>query len=289
MRTLTIKRAKKYVAWMSKTKIYIEDPISGDTTIGGVPCRKLGELKNGSEKSFPIGNEAARVFTICDKLSKSFCNEFYPIPAGEEDVYLTGQHRYNLATGNAFVFDDNYSPEVLSNRKKNKKKGLVILVIAAIIGFISGFFSVSELFGTTDKSFTAEEMSITLTTEFFSLDKENFDGIFTSEDVVVLVSKDSVAEYEFLEDKTLEEYGSIVSESTEQSYSELKKEDGLTYFSYTTEIADSGDVYDYKAYIFKTDDAFWLVQFATLTEDTEAYAEQIRQWAGTISFGEENS
>lgn len=80
MRNLTIKRTKTFVGCAMKMKFYIEDPTSTEITIGGVPCRKLGELKSGKEMTVAIGDEAAKVFAIVDSLSKEYCNEFYPLP-----------------------------------------------------------------------------------------------------------------------------------------------------------------------------------------------------------------
>ena len=37
-----------------KMKIYIEDYASFELTINDIPCRKIGELKNGEEKTFPV-------------------------------------------------------------------------------------------------------------------------------------------------------------------------------------------------------------------------------------------
>ena len=49
MRKLTIKRAKSFVASLTKVKVYIEDQLSNELTINNVPCRKLGNIKNGEE------------------------------------------------------------------------------------------------------------------------------------------------------------------------------------------------------------------------------------------------
>ena len=60
MRNLTIKRNKTFVACLAKMKVYIEDASANDLTINGIPCRKLGDLKNGEEKNFSIGENAAK-------------------------------------------------------------------------------------------------------------------------------------------------------------------------------------------------------------------------------------
>lgn len=139
MRNLTIKRKKKFVACLGKLKVYIEDFQASELIISGVPCRKLGDLKNGEEKTFEIGENAAKVFVIADTLSKDFCTEFYQLSEGQDNIVLTGENYFNPANGNAFRFDNNNSAEVLAARKKGNKKGTVILVIAIIVGFIIGF------------------------------------------------------------------------------------------------------------------------------------------------------
>jgi len=75
MRRLTIKREKSFVASLAKLKIYIEDPASDEIRINGTPCRKIGDLKNGEEKTFEINEQKAKVFVIADNLSKEYCNE----------------------------------------------------------------------------------------------------------------------------------------------------------------------------------------------------------------------
>ena len=105
MRTLTVKRDKRYVGSLAKIKLYIEDPTSNDIVINHVKCRKLGEIKNGEEKSFVIEENEAKVFAITDKLSKGYCNDYYKIPAGNEDVFIQGRTSFCLISGNAFLFD----------------------------------------------------------------------------------------------------------------------------------------------------------------------------------------
>ena len=100
------------------------------------------QSKNGEEKSFEIGEEATRVYVIADILSKSYCNEFYPIDAGTEDVYLSGKNTLPVR-GNPFRFDNQTDPEAIENRRKGKGKAVTVIVIAAIVGFVIGFLVVS--------------------------------------------------------------------------------------------------------------------------------------------------
>lgn len=145
MRNLTIKRTKSFVACLGKMKVYIEDPTSNELFINDVPCRKLGDLKNGEEKTFLIDENEAKVFVIADKLSRNYCNEFFRIPAGYGDVFLSGKNHYNPASGNPFRFDGVTDEEVLKNRKKGTQKGLIVMCVAVVIGFILGFILTAGL------------------------------------------------------------------------------------------------------------------------------------------------
>lgn len=139
MRNLTITRRKSFVACLGTAKVYIEDATSGEKTINGISCRQIGTLKNGETQIFSVDEKEQRVFVIFDSMSV----DYYIIPAGAEDVSLSGQCKYNPAAGNAFRFDGVTDEEVLQNRKKNNGKGIVILIIAVIIGFAIGFLITS--------------------------------------------------------------------------------------------------------------------------------------------------
>lgn len=127
MRNLTMERVKSFVGSLAKMKVYIEDPFSNELVINNVPCRKLGELKNGETQTFEIGEEAAKVFVIADKISRNFCNDYYEIPAGQENVFLSGKNKFNLATGNAFRFDNNENTHTLGNRRVTPLKNTPVL------------------------------------------------------------------------------------------------------------------------------------------------------------------
>ena len=146
MRKLTIKRRKKYVACLASMKVYIEDHSSSEITINDIPCRKLGNIKNGEEKTFEIGEQAAKIFAIADSLSKDYCNDFYELPEGQEDVSLSGENYFNPASGNAFRFDNNENQAALANRKRGTRRGLIVMIVAFIVGAVIGYLVVSNLF-----------------------------------------------------------------------------------------------------------------------------------------------
>lgn len=200
MRNLTIHRIKTFVGCMAKMRVYIEDPEAGDLDINGVLCRKIGELKNGEEKTFAITQHAVKVYVIAGTSSRNFCNDYCTVPEGTEDVHLTGKNRYNPANGNAFRFDGIHDEDVNQNRKKGFKKGLVVLIASALVSFVIWFvIALLPSLITSPKTFTADEMQITLHDGFTEVELENVHVCYATKEVVVFAIKEAVADTPILE------------------------------------------------------------------------------------------
>ena len=285
MRNLIIKRAKSFVGCLGKMKIYVEDIISGDTVINNTLCRKIGDLRNGEEKTFQIGEQALKVFVIADKLSKNFCNDYYQIPYGQTDVYLSGKNKFNPANGNAFRFDNNESEGVLANRKNGTKKGLLILLGAIVVGFIMGFLISFNFFSDQspkEKVFSFDGMKITLTDEFKETSIENYTVAYDSKNIAVFVLKESFSLGDGFQNLTLNEYEDLVIRAASLSDVQKKTADGLNWFEYPATNSETGDTYRYFSYVYKTGNAFWVVQFATLDGNAEKYFPKITDWASSV-------
>ncbi|MCH5320787.1 MAG: hypothetical protein J1E36_03430 [Eubacterium sp.] len=289
MRNLTIKRTKSFVACLANMKVYIEDPSSAEIMINNTPCRKIGTLKNGEEKTFVIDENAAKVFIIADKLSKGYCNDFFPIPAGEEDVFLSGKNQFNPANGNAFLFDVLMNEEMIQNRKNGTKKGIIVLIAAFIIGFIISFAVVLSSFSgaakIAPKDFSSNGMTITLTNQFAETSMTGYTVCYDSKDVAVFALKEDFSLMDGFDNYTLEQYGELVlSNNPSASNCELKNDHGLTYFEYQFTNSQNNESYYYFTTLHKASDAFWIVQFVTSEGDLQQYQETFVEWAQTIEF-----
>jgi len=287
MRNITIKRTKSFVGCLVKMKIYIEDPTSQEMQVNGISCRKIGDLKNGEEKTFQIGEQEAKIFVIADTLSKNFCNEFYQLPEGSEDIFLSGKNKFNPASGNAFRFDNNESEENIENRKRGTRKGLLIMLAAGLIGAFAGYIITSGLFLNKTpnvKTFSSYGLTITLTDDFREADLENYTVAYDSKIAAVFALKEEFTLAEGFEDYTLEQYADLLIQVNNLGAAEIKNADGLTHFEYEFTNPQTNDVYQYFSYVYKTDDAFWLVQFAVLKDNAGDYAQQITEWAKSVDF-----
>ena len=287
MRNLTIKREKSFVASLVKMKVYIEDPASNEIRINNIPCRKIGDLKNGEEKSFQIDEHEMKVYVIVDNLSKDYCNDFYQLSAGQEDVFLSGKNKFNPANGNAFRFDNNENEDTTASHKRGSQKGLLVLIAAVIIGAVAGYSLTTGLFSNktaNPKDFSSNGMTITLTDEFVKTDVKNYIAAYDSKNVAVLVSKEEFTLADGFEDQTLEQYGNLVLQSNNLSSSEIKNIEGLIGFEYESTNPNTGNTYKYLSFLYKSNDAFWMMQFATLKENVDDFRSEIIKWAKTVSF-----
>lgn len=290
MRNLTIKRAKRYVASLTRMKVYIEDPEANELTINGTPCRKLGDLKNGEEATFPIGEGAAKVFVIADKMSRGFCSDFYQIAEGSEDIRLTGQNELNLGTGNAFRFDNNPDAPDEEQKKMSRNRGILTIVLSVALG-IAAYLIVGALMRAGNapkpKTFTKDGMTVTLTDEFAEMQRDGYSAVYSSKDVAVFALKEEFSLGEGFEDLALNEYVDLVISGNSFNNVEKKDYDGTPGFEYSFTNPDTKDAYRYFSYAYKTGDAFWLIQYATLEKNAEKFAPQIAEWAKTVKFGAE--
>ena len=285
MRNLTIRRTKSFIACLAKMRVYIEDPINGDLLISNTRCRRIGEVKNGEEKTFEITSEAAKVFVIADKLSRNFCNEYYQLDEGEEDVVLSGRNVFNPASGNAFRFDNNSNADAIANRKKGTKTGVIILIAAAIVGFVIGLaVGFLSVFDSEPMTFSKDGMSITVTDDFIVDDSiEYYTLALGSDDVAIFALKEKFDLFDDPDSYTLEEYGELVIDANGFDTT-LKNKDGLLGFEHEFTNTAINETFRYFSYVYESDDSFWLIQFAVSIEDVEEYEESITEWAKSVTF-----
>jgi hypothetical protein len=286
MRNLTIKRIKSFVGCLMKMKLYIEDPVSGTVNINNTLCSKLGELKNGEEKTFQIGEQAAKVFVIADKLTKDYCNEYYQLPEGQEDVALSGQNRFNPANGNAFRFENNPSEGIAASRRRGSRIGLAVLIAAILIGMVAGVLFGRSLLNRApkEKTFSSDGMTITLTDAFRKTDVEPYTVVYDSQKVAVFALKEPFTLAEGIDALTLEDYTDLIIQANDLKDVEKKTVDGQPSLEYDFTNPDTKQTFHYYIYPFKTGDAFWTVQFAALKGRGEIDPPQIAAWAKSVAF-----
>ena len=285
MRNLTILRERSFIACLGKMKVYIEAPASNELKICGVPCRKLGTLKNGEQKTFSIEEDACRIYVIADTVTKDYCNEVYELPAGAEDIYLTGRNCYEPTRGNAFRFAYNDSENVLRQRKHGKKIGLIVMICAVLTGALIGYFITHTGTKIKEKTFTEQGVSITLTTAFSKLDDPNENVLlcYSAENKMVFFNRDSFSDYEELKNYSLDRYSRLMISKNQLDTTLQHTASGIPCFDYQGTL-ETGLEYAGRVYVYRTEDAFWMVQFITDADIVDSMYAQFDAWADTVTF-----
>ena len=294
MRRLWIKRRKAMAASMATMKVYIEDPENGETTIDGILCRKLGTMKNGRKVHFNIDEDARKIFVIAGKNSRKLCSEYVQLPEGRDDIFLSGQNLLKPFGGNPFVFDE-AEGEVQVVRGEMKSRIVpVILTLAVLLGIgggiaagvlLSGNLLNKEEAPAAEKTFAAEGMEITLTDRFAPVEVAGYTAGYGSGEAAVYVLRESFDAFEGFEDLSVAGYGMMVLDNNGLTDKvQLQEEGDKASFGYLYTQESTGASYYYYCTVEKGSDAFWLFQFAVPAEAQERYAEDLRQWAESVTL-----
>lgn len=271
MRNLTIQRKKKTVGWAAKVLFYIEDAANPEIYLNTVPCRKLCELKNGEAKTLPIPEDAVQVF-VAPAYGQTQPVDILPIPAGTEDVNASGEV-FMDSTGGGFRFDN--SPMGKPSKKGNALGIVGIIIGAVIVGILVGL--ANSLPALLPKTFTKDDMQITVTRSFKEAPQDGFDYCLDSSTAGILVLKDSFELMEDFADYSVKDYLDLTLYVNDMDY-EIQEKEGRTYFRYTTD--------DYRFYCFgyKGSDAFWLVQIVVPEKNADNLETRVFKWANSVTF-----
>lgn len=292
MRNVIIKRRKEFSASLISMKVYIEDYQASETTINGVPCRKIGELRNGEEHAFPVAEHAAKVFVVPNKMNKKFSNDFFQLPPGNQNIFLTGGNGLNPLIGYRFQFDAISGEDVIQNRKKNNKRfaaiNISIIAFIVIFGFLAGFalaFFEDNYSSSAPKTFTIEGMQITLTDNFTEENYEEYTSCYDSKNVAVFTLKEDFSLFEGGgENYSIEEYADLVEKANGLSDDTLEYIKGIPCLNYDFTNPDYNITYSNLTFLYKSDNAFWIVQFTSEKNKFDEYSAQMAEWAESVIF-----
>ena len=162
------------------------------------------------------------------------------------------------------------------------KKVFKLLSLCIIASLIAGC-SLPSL-GEKTKTYTSHGISVTMNDKFYeksllsaTVYLESTDSIFTAlkEDFNLLstvgITKDS----------TLREYAELVVKANQLS-TQIIEEDGLTYFTYEKTV--SGKDFYYLATVYKSNDAFWLINFACEKNAQSSFKPKFIKKKKTVTF-----
>ena len=284
MRSLTITRRKSIIACAAKDMIYIKDENAPELTISGVPCRKLGVLKNGQSATFQIGEGEQQIFVILGKSGRNRNNISVTLPAGQEDIALSGEHKYDYVT-NLFRFDPHPFPENTAQQSKFiRKQWIIYASIAAgliLVGAIlRGAFSGPNK--PSPKTFTQGAHSITLTTDFEQTQQDGFYTAYTSSSAAVFVVREDPS---MIKGITLEEYAELMLIYSDMTDLEWTKKGDQLQLSYTQNV-DGRDFY-YLTVCCEGDGTIWITHLSALAMSNQIIENDFPIWAESIQIADQ--
>lgn len=166
-------------------------------------------------------------------------------------------------------------------------KIVIFIIMFVVVGIVIG--CVCLLFDSDEKVFSKDGMSITLTEDFVENEYYGFNAYYDTEEAQVYVMKESFSLLKENDQPTnisAKEYAEIMMK-TQNIDSDVLEKDGLTYFYYEKDVLGYAEEYvknSYYAVAFKTNDAFWLFQFACEKSLYNKYEEKFVEWAKSIEF-----
>lgn len=160
-----------------------------------------------------------------------------------------------------------------------KKTISMILVLATLLLALVACGSAKP------KEFTTGGMYFTLTDDFRQVSVPGYTACYESSKVAVFVLKESFSLQAGLGNKSLDEYAQMVRKNnSSKSPSDILKSDGLTYMEYKFYNAEYSTTYKYFCTMYKSSDAFWLIQFTCSDKLYADYKSSFVNWAKTVSF-----
>ncbi len=293
MRQVTIKRQASVNGFFQSLCLYVEDAEQGTDEVCGVRCRKLFNIKSGEERSFEIGDDDVRIFAVeGQSVDESTVTE-YPIAAGNDDLFIGAKYQSVGKTVRfKFLFCITVSNRFSIDRARAKKKKLIIafstvLCLAIAIFLCFQFRSCLLPASMRPIDFEVEEMTITLTKSFVVDERDNsnyYTKSFLSMDCWVGAIREGYDEYPSLEDVSTYEYCEMIKSANGNTTSKIEARDELTYFVFESYISQSKTTHTVYLFAYKSDNAMWFIQFATLKQDVEKWEDYFFEWAESVRF-----
>ena len=165
-----------------------------------------------------------------------------------------------------------------------KKKILFILLSLCLM--LCGCAEEEEPVGPAAKEFVSAGLHVTMTDAFTEKQHAAYTFYAESADLLVLGLKEEYTLFEntdFSAQTSPEQYAALVWHGNQlEGDVPLESDDELLWFDYEKHV--NGADYRYRAYVFKDNEGFWLLQFAARAEEFPALAQSMGEYALTVYF-----
>ena len=163
-----------------------------------------------------------------------------------------------------------------------------LLLVAMLAGCGStGSTGSSNPFDAKAKTFDAEGMQITLTTDFSQESLEGYTVGYAADTAIVLALHETKAEFAEAgaEDVTFEQYVEFVRQAnSDKELVDGEPIDGNPTLLYDFLNEEQNVTYRYLTVLYEADDGFWMVQFASQKDNFDTYEPSFIEAAKSVSF-----
>ena len=158
-------------------------------------------------------------------------------------------------------------------------------IISCLLLFVLIFtFAGCSVKDRKDKVYTCEELSITLNEGYVETEMEGYTTCFDSPTVAVFVLREEFSLMVGIEDYTLDQYADLVMQANSVRNPQRADTEGLTCMKYSYFNAEKNEEYTYLTFLYKSDNAFWMVQFACKSEYYAEHEAYFIERAKTVTF-----
>ena len=280
MRKIRLTSSK--VATLGKTtSIFLPSP-SGEYCFDGVQYRKMGELESGSELILdvvPWGAELVAVTNFDDedqRITKLF------IPDGNRNFW------YKLCLGkrNDLIFKQIKRQNPMRIFILLRRQIIACLAVILCLGICFGVEALYRGIRSTSKTpahFQKNEVGITLSDAFAEVDGQSagFYAAYATNSCTVTITREGYDQTPIFEEMLPEDFLNEFLASNFFEYQEIRSDDGLDYVVFEAEFEK---VYRYHLYVFKTDEAIWVVEFSCPKNMYNYWSGSFNEWAKSINF-----
>ncbi len=165
----------------------------------------------------------------------------------------------------------------MSKKSNVQKYILFILVSVFIMGTLSGCAD-------NPKTFTQQELTITLTDAFKSEKRSGFDVYLSSENVVFSAVQETSQELELAgyEISSLNDYCQEILSLNNTPKDKLISRNNYYYFTNSKTV--DGAKYTYVHCMFTFADSYWICEFVCKSKHYDRLEDKILSWADSITF-----
>ncbi|MBQ7828955.1 MAG: hypothetical protein IJ345_01640 [Clostridia bacterium] len=277
MRRITLKMPRRQLA---DTYVFCIDP-DGDETVNGHLCRRLCSL-GGGERTFDLSNETSGFFAVVEQnYQKKVVGELFFEPDWRD---LSFSFRSARVGDGVLICEVKEREGRVSGRTKAMIIKWTMIALFALFTFGGIIGIILRPYSKIPKKFEVGELKITLTDAFerdYYAPDDAYAAFFT-ETCYVMVEKLPFSEFHDFKYYFEVEFCELIKESNGYYSQKVEQKGALTYFVY--HMSDNGENFKNYLYVYKTEDAFWVVQIISETEYVKYWEGSYHKWAESVRF-----